>query len=48
MFPSIDKAPTVESWLVEMSEGLPKANEEEEETEEATEEVSCIINLLIV
>ncbi|KAG0716650.1 Ribosome biogenesis protein NOP53 [Chionoecetes opilio] len=34
MFPTIDKAPTHESWLVEMSEGLPTANEEEE-TEEA-------------
>ncbi|XP_045132530.1 ribosome biogenesis protein NOP53-like isoform X2 [Portunus trituberculatus] len=38
MFPTIDKAPTKESWLTEMSEGLPKAYEEEEEPEESVEE----------
>lgn len=38
MFPTIDKAPTQESWLVEMSEGLPNANEEEEEEEEEEKE----------
>ncbi|XP_068238039.1 ribosome biogenesis protein NOP53 [Palaemon carinicauda] len=41
MYTTIDKAPTQESWLAEMSEGLPTAddnNEEESEEEEEEEE----------
>ncbi|XP_066964978.1 ribosome biogenesis protein NOP53 [Macrobrachium rosenbergii] len=38
MFPTIDKAPTEESWLAEMSEGLPTANDNEEEEESDEEE----------
>nr|XP_045595140.1 ribosome biogenesis protein NOP53-like [Procambarus clarkii] len=33
MFPTVDKAPTAETWLEEMSQGLPKAGGEEEEEE---------------
>ncbi|XP_064079844.1 ribosome biogenesis protein NOP53-like [Macrobrachium nipponense] len=42
MFPTIDKAPTEETWLAEMSEGLPTANdnEEEESDEEEVEQES--------
>ena len=38
MFPTIDKAPTAESWLTEMSEGLPMGDEEEDESEESEED----------
>ncbi|XP_076051620.1 ribosome biogenesis protein NOP53 isoform X2 [Oratosquilla oratoria] len=38
MFPTKENAPTEETWLQEMSEGLPTAQPEEEEMEEEEEE----------
>ncbi|KAG7157808.1 ribosome biogenesis protein NOP53-like [Homarus americanus] len=38
MFPTIDKAPSEASWLEEMSQGLPKAGDEDEEENEEQEE----------
>ncbi|KAK8743647.1 hypothetical protein OTU49_001184 [Cherax quadricarinatus] len=38
MFPTIDEAPTEETWLQEMSQGLPKAGDEDNEIKEEEEE----------
>lgn len=45
-FPTADEAPTEETWLTEMSEGLPKAegNEEDSEEENAGPEIDATVS----